>query len=214
MKMVKEMNGTEKRAWKEVKHAFNWVVGGHENSVCDGYDEEMPSYEALVEEIYETVMTCTTREGYQSMTPCDEVRFAGKQFIMECIEHLMDKGDFQYEVKHKDKAEESAESEAVEAEADEVEKTDAVGDKIYWSVVRLKKNIKSQPFILMMVTAKNKKHAEDVMFATNFAPFQNKVFTEQQIMDADIQWLNRVGIQDKEELARLISDAKEGKVTA
>ena len=65
----------------------------------------------------------------------------------------------------------------------------------------------------MMVTAKSKKHAEDVMFATNVAPFQNKVFTEQQIMDAEIEWLNRVGIQDKEELARLISDAKEGKVT-
>ena len=112
MKKVKEMNGTEKRAWTEVKHAFNWVVGGHENSVCDGYDEEMPSYEALVEEIYETVMTCTTREGYQSMKPCDEVRFAGKEFIMECIEHLMNNGDFQYEVKHEEQKAE-AEEEAI-----------------------------------------------------------------------------------------------------
>ena len=214
MKKVKEMNGNEKRAWKEVKNAFNWVVGGFENSVCDGAMDEMPSYEDIVDEIYWTVTNCTTREGYQSMSPCDEVRFAGKEFIMECIEHVMETGDFQYEVKHSDKHDDVAEEDIGETESEKANEEVVVGDKVYWSVVRVKTNIKSQPFVLMKVIAKSKKHAEDVMFATNVAPFQNKVFTEQQIMDADIEWLNRVGIQSKEELTRLLNDAKEGKVTA
>ena len=201
MKKIKEMNKTEKRAWREVKNAFEWVVGGYENSVCDGHIEEMPTYEELVEEIYWTVMNCTTEPGYQSCTPCEEVRFAGKEFIMECINHKMEKGEFQYEVKH-EVVEEVEEEQAKPAE------------KTYWSVVRCKTNIKAQPFILMCLEARNKKHAEDILFDTNFAPYGNKIFTEEQLMKVDVEWLNKVGISGKEELAHLVASSKEGKVTA
>ena len=185
MKKIKEMNGTEKRAWTEVKNAFDWVVGGHENSVCDGYDEEMPSYEALVEEIYETVMTCTTKPGYQSMRPCDEVRFAGKEFIMECIEHLMDNGDFQYEVKHEEKTEEAGQ---------EVKPA----EKKYWCIGRVKENIRTQPFNVYCIRANSKKDAENVLFANNIAPFQNKIFTKQQLVEMDENWRMGLGIGDLE----------------
>ena len=96
---------------------------------------------------------------------------------------------------------------------EEVIETVAVGDKVYWSVVRCKTNINAQPFVLMMVTARSKKHAEDVIFNTNLAPYGNKIFTEEQILNVSVEWLNKVGIQSKEELERLINDAKKGTVT-
>ena len=101
-----------------------------------------------------------------------------------------------------------------ETVTEEVKTEQVVGDKVYWSVVRCKTNINSQPFILMKVDARSKKHAEDVIFNTNFAPYGNKIFTKEQMLDASIEWLNKVGIQSKEELTRLMSDAEEGKVTA
>lgn len=207
MKKYKEMNGNEKIAYKNTKYAVQHIVGGYENSITDGYMTEMPTYEDLEDEVYYETTTATYGDGWASCHPTKEVTFAGEKFIREVIRHFFEKDGFEYPVKHREEV--AAEEKATE----EKKNDDVVGDKVYWSVVRVKTNIKAQPFILMMVTAKSKKHAEDVMFATNVAPFQNKVFTEQQIMDAEIEWLNRVGIQDKEELARLISDSKEGKVT-
>lgn len=208
MKKYREMTGNEKIAYKNTKYAVQDIVGGYENSISDGYMEEMPTYEELEDEVYFATTTGTYGEGYASCHPTKEVNFAGEAFIREVIRYFFEKDGFEYPVKHREEATQA------EAATEEVKpETEAVGDKVYWSVVRVKTNIKAQPFILMMVTAKSKKHAEDVMFATNVAPFQNKVFTEQQIMDADIEWLNHVGIQSKEELARLISDAKGGKVT-
>lgn len=186
MKKVKEMNGTEKRAWREVKNAFNWVVGGYENSVCDGHIAEMPSYEELVDEIYWTVMNCTTEQGYQSSKPCDEVRFAGTAFIMECIYHVMETGEFQYDVKHAERTDLAKEPET------------SKDDKLFFSVVRFKKDIKKQPFFMMAFRAKTKRHAEDVLFNIGIAPYGNKIFTEVQILEADSEWLKKLGIEDVE----------------
>lgn len=206
MKKIKEMNGNERIAYRNTKYAVQDIVGGIENSITDGHMTEMPTYEDLEDEVYLATTTGTYGDGWASCSPLKEVKFAGEKFIREVIRYFFDKDGFEYPVKHR--------AEVTEQESDDDSTKQAVvGDKVYWSVVRVKINIKSQPFVLMRVTAKSKKHAEDIMFDTNVAPFQNKVFTEQQIMDADIEWLNRVGIQDKEELARLISDSKEGKVT-
>ena len=203
MKKYAEMNGNEKIAYRNTKYAFRFEVGGIENEVLDGHREEMPTYEELEELVYQATTTATYGEGSCSCRPTSEVTFAGEQFIREVIRHFLDT-ESQFELKH---------DEPVIAEVGQRTRYPAIGDKVYWSVVRCKTNIREQPFILMMITAKSKKHAEEIMFATNFAPFQNKVFTEEQILDTDVSWLNRVGIDDKEELARMISDAKEGKVT-
>ena len=96
---------------------------------------------------------------------------------------------------------------------EEVTETVAVVDKVYWSVVRCKTNINAQPFVLMAVEAKSKRHAEDVIFDTNMAPYGNKIFTKEQILNVSLEWLNKVGIQSKEELERLINDAEKGTVT-
>ena len=203
MKMYKEMNGNEKIAYRNTKYAFRFEVGSIENEVLDGHREEMPTYEELEELVYEATTTATYGEGSVSCRPTKEVTFAGEQFIREVIRHFLDT-ESQFELKHEQSSEESAE------EPKPVEQT---GDKCYYSVVRCKTNLKAQPFVLMQIKAKNKKHAEDIMFATNFAPFGNKVLTEQQIMNMDDAWLTKVGIQSKEELAQLIENIKEGKVT-
>ena len=183
MKKIKEMNKTEKRAWKEVKNAFNWVVGGYENSVCDGQMEEMPTYEAIVEEIYWTVMNCTTTEGHQSGKPCDEVRFAGKDFIMECIQHLMEKGDFQYEVKHEEKK-------------DEEQPEQAKAPKMYISIVRDKKNLRTAKFEIVKIETSSKKVAEDILFDANLAPFGNKIYTAEQFEQLTTEYLEGKGVVD------------------
>lgn len=88
---ISEMNGNEKTAFIQVIEASNWVVGGWENSVADGHDEEMPSHEELAQEIYQTVMTTTTFEGIQGGPPLKEIRFAGEAFIRERIERRLKK---------------------------------------------------------------------------------------------------------------------------
>lgn len=203
MKKYKEMNGNEKIAYKNTKYAFQYEVGGIENEVFDGYREEMPTYEELEELVYEATTSATYGDGYMSCRPTKEVTFAGEKFIREVIRHFLDT-ESQFELKHEEPAEQ-IEEESKPAVVEE-------GTKVYWSVVRCKTNIKAQPFVLMMIKAKNKKHAEDIMFATNLAPFGNKVFTKEQILDYDIEWLNKVGIQSKEELAQLMANAEEGKV--
>lgn len=181
MKKIKEMNKTEKRAWKEVKNAFNWVVGGYENSVCDGQMEEMPSYEDIVDEIYWTVMNCTTEQGYQSSRPCDEVRFAGKEFIEECIKHLMDTEEFQYEVKH--------------AESKQAEEP-AKATKVYISIVRNKANLKTAQFEIVKIETSSKKVAEDILFNVNLAPFGNKIYTAEQFEQLTSEYLEGKGLTD------------------
>lgn len=203
MKKYKEMNGNEKIAYRNTKYAFRFEVGGIENEVLDGLREEMPTYEELEELVYEATTTATYDEGSCSCRPTKEVTFAGEQFIREVIRHFLDT-ESQFELKHEEPAEQPAE----ELKPAVVEE----GDKVYWSVVRCKTNIKAQPFVLMMIKARNKKHAEDIMFATNFAPFGNKVFTKEQMLNYDIAWLNKVGIQSREELAQLMTNAEEGKV--
>lgn len=100
-----------------------------------------------------------------------------------------------------------------EAQPEKVTETTTAEMKQFWSVVRCKTNINAQPFVLMAVEAKSKRHAEDVIFDTNMAPYGNKIFTKEQILNVSLEWLNKVGIQSKEELERLINDAEKGTVT-
>ena len=203
MKKYKEMNGNEKIAYRNTKYAFQYEVGGIENEVLDGWREEMPTYEELEELVYDATTTATYGDGYMSCRPTKEVTFAGEKFIREVIRHFLDT-ESQFELKHEQPAQESAEA---------PKPVEEIGDKCYYSVVRCKTNLKAQPFVLMQIKAKNKKHAEDILFATNFAPFGNKVLTEDQMMNIEDAWMKKVGIESKEELARLIESSKEGKVT-
>lgn len=86
---TKTMTKHQKDAMKNIRHGYNWVVGGLENSVQDGKMEEMPPVEEMFEEVYDEITSCTFDEGF-----CDTkgapicMKFAGKAFIREQIAKL------------------------------------------------------------------------------------------------------------------------------
>lgn len=82
----KAMTKHQKDALKNIRHGYNWVIGGLENDVQDGHMEELPPVEEMFEEVYDEVTSCTFDEGF-----CDSkaapicMKFAGKAFIREQI---------------------------------------------------------------------------------------------------------------------------------
>ena len=80
-----ELNRHQKLAAKKVRAAYNWIVGGFENSVQDGAMEEMPPVEDMFEQVYDMVMTEDCGEGFAGGCSKTELRFAGKQFILNRI---------------------------------------------------------------------------------------------------------------------------------
>ena len=85
----KTMTKHQKDAMKNIRHGYNWVVGGLENSVQDGQMEELPPVEEMFEEVYDEVTSCAFAEGF-----CDTkgapicMKFAGKAFIREQVAKL------------------------------------------------------------------------------------------------------------------------------
>lgn len=92
MKLV-DCNNNQKHAWAQVIEATNYITGGYENDLADGHIDCIPSRECLIEEIYDHVMSCTTYEGCVLGAPIKEIRFVGKDFIIEQIkERLIKEG--------------------------------------------------------------------------------------------------------------------------
>lgn len=85
----KTLTKHQKDAMKNIRHGYNWVVGGLENSVQDGKLEEMPPVEEVFEEVYDEITSCAFAEGF-----CDTkgapicMKFAGKAFIREQLAKL------------------------------------------------------------------------------------------------------------------------------
>lgn len=81
---------------RNIRHGYNWVVGGLENSVQDGHLEKMPPVEEMFNEVYAEVTSCTFDEGF-----CDSkaapvcMRFAGKAFVKKYIAYLFSKDGYE-----------------------------------------------------------------------------------------------------------------------
>ena len=91
------MTGNEKIAYRNVRGAFNWIVGGYYNCLQDDDTDYLPeSREALINEIYDSAMNNLYTPGFEQIGKAPkEMRFAGKEFIMERIEKLAESdGDF------------------------------------------------------------------------------------------------------------------------
>lgn len=80
----KAMTKHQKDALKNIRHGYNWVIGGLENDVQDGHLDEMPPIEELFQNVYDEITCCTFDVGF-----CDSkgaptcMKFAGKAFIRE-----------------------------------------------------------------------------------------------------------------------------------
>ena len=87
-----QRTGHEKIAMRNMRHAFNWIVGGYYNCLQDGYLEDLPKdRESLADEIYFEAMTSLYGEGMciQNKAP-REMRFAGEKFCRAYINWKLD----------------------------------------------------------------------------------------------------------------------------
>ena len=97
---LSEMNGHQKIAAKQIKYAINSIVGGLENTTYDNPEDSdeyknamdtLEDHELLMDMVYEGIMTTTYGEGWEHYRPTDEVKFAGKEFLMNYIDYKLKK---------------------------------------------------------------------------------------------------------------------------
>ena len=90
MKKVSAMNAIEKIAYKNIKGVFQYEVGGWYNCIMDHCEEYIPdTMEQAKQIVYEESLTDYAEQGiYRCGKAPKEMRFAGAEFIWECINHL------------------------------------------------------------------------------------------------------------------------------
>lgn len=92
--MKKNMNGHEKIAAKNIKGAFNWLVGGWYNCMQDGYEEDIPTLEEAKEAVCDEAMNNLYRGGGEACGKAPkEMRFAGEEFCRAYVEELFQKDE-------------------------------------------------------------------------------------------------------------------------
>jgi hypothetical protein len=75
-----------------IKQTCNSTIGGYENSVSDGLIKEMPSHEALIEQIYFEVMKEDRVETSIGMISVKkDLRFIGAERIKQYINKKIEK---------------------------------------------------------------------------------------------------------------------------
>lgn len=92
-----EMNERQKKAFRNVLGAANWIIGGWENTLED-YPEESDEYKSaqnaladhdgLVAAIYQEAINNVHDYalGFAPASALKDIRFCGKEFIMERVE--------------------------------------------------------------------------------------------------------------------------------
>lgn len=92
---IKPLTKHQKGALKNIKHGYNWVIGGLENSVQNGHLDEMPPIEEMFEEVYSEVNSCTFDEGFRGCKAAPIcMKFAGRAFVREQIAKMFRKDGY------------------------------------------------------------------------------------------------------------------------
>lgn len=106
MKKFSECNDREKKAWKNIKNAAADYIFGLQNGCFDNeadsieyhnYKEGLENYNELVNVVYNEALTtiytggggCFFGEGAERFLL--DIRFCGKEFLMEVTEHFVKK---------------------------------------------------------------------------------------------------------------------------
>ena len=103
-----EMNQRERKAFYNIKHAANDLLGGLENTLLDYGKEEdeykrakalLANHEALVKELYEMATTAIYGDGYCCFNPATvkkelrDINFCGTEWLMErCDKRITKEG--------------------------------------------------------------------------------------------------------------------------
>lgn len=103
-----ECNAKQKKAYANIYHACNWLIGGLENTMSDN-EEGSPEYEnakarladheGLVNELYDMAITdvyddgsCCFGKGAASYLK--DIRFCGKEWLLERCEKRIKKAGY------------------------------------------------------------------------------------------------------------------------
>jgi len=100
-----EMNARQKKAFRNIKYAANWLLGGLENTVSDyGLDSEegknaratLNDHDLLVRQLYSMATTEVYEEGScwfsdAAASYLKDIRFCGKAWLMERCERRITK---------------------------------------------------------------------------------------------------------------------------
>lgn len=100
------MDERQKKAYNNIKHAANWLLGGLENTLMD-YPEDSDEYkhaqamlsdhDRLVATLYDWATTDIYGDGWAGGTNADkairDIRFCGKEWLMkQCEERIIKEG--------------------------------------------------------------------------------------------------------------------------
>lgn len=102
---LNEMNARQKKAYRNIYHAANWIIGGLENTMLDnepGTEEyenakrALGDHEGLVATLYSEATTTIYADGYCAFGKDAErfmkdIRFCGKDFLIERCEKRIKK---------------------------------------------------------------------------------------------------------------------------
>jgi len=102
---ISEMNARQKKAFYNIKHAANWLLGGLENAMLDNAEgtEEyenaraaLADHEGLVNTLYDMATTDLYDEGSccfnaAAASYLKDIRFCGKAWLMERCEKRITK---------------------------------------------------------------------------------------------------------------------------
>ena len=105
---VSEMNARQKKAFYNIYHASNWLLGGLKNTMLDNEEgsEEYESakaaladHDGLVAELYRMATTEIYGDGFCAFSDSAEkairdIRFCGKDFLMERCEKRIKKAGY------------------------------------------------------------------------------------------------------------------------
>ena len=99
-----EMNAREKKAFLNIKHAANDLLGGLENTLQDYAEDEdeyknakaqLEDHKGLVEQLYHMATTAIYDDGYCCFNPATvkkelrDINFCGKEWLMERCERMI-----------------------------------------------------------------------------------------------------------------------------
>lgn len=100
---VSEFTPRQRKAYFNIKHAANHIIGGLENGLLDNacdseeykqYEAELKDHAGLVDTIYSEATTCIYGEGVMHFGKSAEVymkdiRFCGKEWLLARVEGVV-----------------------------------------------------------------------------------------------------------------------------
>ena len=103
-----DCNTRQKKAFRNILHASNWLLGGLENTLLDNPEDseeyrsakaQLADHEGLVNELYSMATTEVYEEGsccfnQAAASYLKDIRFCGKEWLMERCEARIKKAGY------------------------------------------------------------------------------------------------------------------------